>query len=216
MTIRVLLVDDHALFRQALRTLLANDPDIMVVGELEDAAQLLATVTRLQPDVVLLDISMPGISGIAAARDLLARDARQRILVLSAFQDRRVADGLARLGVRGYLDKHISADALRHAIATVAAGGSCFSPELAPDRHTQAGSSMAAAPDAPYYHELGAREQQILCLVAQGKSSPQIARELHIAASTVDVHRRNIMAKLDLHSVAELTLYAVAAGLVCL
>ena len=210
MRIRILLVDDHALFRQALRLLLATESDIEVVGELGDGAQIEAAVARWAPDVIVMDIGMPGVNGIEATRSLLARDPRQRVLVLSAYGASAFVSEVMRAGALGYVLKSSSADALVEAIRAVASGEPYCCPAI--NAALEAGGVDVAPARA--HRDLGEREKQVLCLLAGGLSSPQIALALKIASSTVDVHRRNIMGKLGLHSVAELTHYAIRTGMI--
>lgn len=207
MAIRVLLVDDHVLLRQALCLILSGERAIEVVGELGDGVMVEETVTLLAPDVVLMDISMPGVNGVDATRSLLRNQPAQRVLVLSSYNSKKLVAELLQMGARGYVLKSTSADELIGAIKQVANGGIYCSPGLEADLERDEIGSRAP-------HALGQREKEVLSLLALGKSSPQIALELQIAASTVDVHRRNIMGKLDLHSVAELTHYAVRTGMI--
>ena len=204
MRIRVLLVDDHLLFRQALHLMLDCELDIEVVGELGDGALVEDAVARLAPDIVLMDIGMPGINGVDATRSLLATHPLQRVLALSAHNSEALVSELLELGAWGYVLKSSSTDELVCAIRAVA-GGSVYCSQAF------AGLPRGRAP-AP----LAVREKQVLVLLAGGKSSPEIALALNIASSTVDVHRRNIMGKLDLHSVAELTQYAIRTGMISL
>lgn len=210
MSIRVLLVDDHLLFRQALHMMLESEPDIDVVGELGDGALVEEAVVRLMPDIVLMDIGMPGINGVDATRDLLAKHPLQRVLGLSAYNSETLVAELLQLGAWGYVLKSSSGDDLVCAIRAVAGGSVYCSQALTgfPD-NGPAGLPRARAPAL-----LSEREKEVLGLLAGGSSSPEIALALNLAASTVDVHRRNIMGKLGLHSVAELTQYAVRTGMI--
>ena len=214
MTVRVLLVDDHILFRQALRLLLGAKPGIEVVAELGDGTQVQELVASLAPDVVVMDISMPDVNGVEATRALLARNPKQRVLVLSAYSSAAFVSELLQIGALGYVLKTSSSECLVEAILAVAGGHRYLCPTITALLDTPEAKAGRARSGKRVSRELGAREKQVLCLLAAGKSSPQIADDLQIAPSTVDVHRRNIMSKLELHSVAELTHYAIRTGLI--
>ncbi len=210
---RVLLVEDHTMFREAIRLMLGQEPDVEVVGELPDGTGLLAAVARLSPDLVVMDVSMPGINGIEATRELLARFPGQKVLALSAFNYRQFVTEMLEAGAIGYVIKSAAGQQLLQAIRVAAQGKTYLCPEAAAilvEASRRSGSAHAGAAENK---RLGRRETQVLRLLAEGKSSPQIGQALHIAPSTVDVHRRNIMDKLELRSVAELTKYAVRIGL---
>lgn len=213
MTIRVLLVDDHTMLRQALRVMLDKEPGIEVVGELGDGALVAQTVAELKPDVVVMDISMPTVNGIEATRALLAKHPDVRVVVLSAYNYKQFVMEMMDAGATAYVVKSAAGDQLVNAINSVAQGKTFLCPEATAtlvSASRRGGSSVA---DAQEQKRLGRREKEVLGLLAEGQSSPQIAKALHIATSTVDVHRRNIMEKLQLHSVAELTKYAIRVGL---
>jgi two-component system NarL family response regulator len=208
MTVRVLLVDDHKMFLQALCNLLQYESDLEVVGQTGDGLQVLKLAQATTPDLVCMDINLPGLSGSAATRDLLAQFPNMKVVALSAYFQRRHVEDMFDAGAIGYVTKTEASDELLHAIRKVAQGEIYLSPEVAhffPDdrrlkeRHPQ---------DHPA--PLGPRENQVLKLVAEGLTSTQIGEQMHIAASTVEVHRRNIMRKLKLHNVAELTRYVLS------
>lgn len=211
--IRVLMVEDHTMFREALHLMLDKEPDIEVVGELADGSQVEEAVARLAPDVVVMDVSMPNVNGIEATRKLLAGHPRLRVVALSAFNYRQFVMEMLDAGALGYVIKSAAGKQLVHAINCAMQGRTYLCPEATA---TLVEASRRLGANHGVSHEnkrLGRREVQVLRLLAEGKTSPQIAQELHISPSTVDVHRRNIMEKLDLHSVAELTKYAVRTGL---
>jgi len=202
--IRVLLVDDHPLVREGLAARMEGLADITVVGEAGDAAQALERVTQCQPNVVLMDIGMPGTSGIELTVQLLARDPGLIVLMLSMYDSGEHAQRAMAAGARGYVLKDSPSAEILAAIHTVAAGGAYLSPALA--------QRLFRAP-APRI-ALSEREQGILALLGQGQSSKQIARALDIGVRTVETHRQNIRRKLDLAGQAELIRYAVEhAGL---
>lgn len=214
MSIRVLLVDDHAMFREALCHMLSQEGSIQVVGELGDGVRVAETVEQLQPDVVVMDVSMPNVNGIEATRALLAKHPQVKVVALSGFNYKQFVLEMLDAGVTGYVIKSAAAYQLIQAIVSAAAGQTYLCPEtseLLVKANRRSAQSDAGDPDNK---RLGQRETAVLKLLAQGRSSPQIGTALHIAASTVDVHRRNIMRKLELHTVAELTKYAIRNGLV--
>ena len=211
MNIRIVLADDHKMILAALRSLLEKEIDFTVVGEAEDGTALLALVERTAPDVAVVDVGMPGMNGIEATRRLLATRPLVKVIALSAYSDKRFVLEMLEAGAKGYLIKASAGDELPRAIRAIAQGQTYLCPEVAgaivdAARGKSSGTANAAA-------KLGRREREVLGLLAEGKSSSEIAARMHIAASTVEVHRRNIMRKLDLHSVAELTKYAIREGL---
>jgi len=205
-TISVLLVEDHRLVREALRDTLAKQPDIKVVGEADDAGTALERARSLGPDVVILDDSLPDMNGIEAVAKLKGRDGvKAKIAALSAHADRRLVTGMLRAGASAYVTKSSAMTELLEAIRAVAAGQSYLCREVA-------GSVVTTVLDGEPSH-LSQREHEVLGLVATGVRSPAIASQLHIAVGTVEAHRRNIMRKLELHTVAELTRYAMREGM---
>jgi DNA-binding NarL/FixJ family response regulator len=213
MTTSVLLIDDHRLVREALRDTLANETDIEVVGEAGDAATAFERARSLAPDVVVLDIGLPDLNGIEAANRLRQQTgAGIRIVALSAYTDRRFVTEMLRAGASAYVTKSSAGTELVRAIRAVASGLTYICPEAAESLV----SAVRNAPDGEPVPRLSPREREVLRLIAEGVRSPAIAEQLHISVGTVEVHRRNIMRKLDLRTVAELTRYAVREGLVSL
>jgi DNA-binding NarL/FixJ family response regulator len=208
--IRIMLVDDHTLVREALRTVLDQDSGMQVVAEVGDGDTALGAAAELAPDVVVMDVALPGLSGIETTRRLLARHPGMRVLALSTYLDRRIIQQMLDAGASGYIAKSAAGAELKQGIRNVVSGRSYLCSEVAAlvaDGLRDRGA--ATSPEA-----LSRREIQVATLLAEGKSAPDIAAELHIAASTVDVHRRNLMRKLDLHNVVELTRYAIRNGLI--
>ena len=208
--IRIMLVDDHTLVREALRTVLDQDSGMQVVAEVGDGDTALEAAAELAPDVVVMDVALPGISGIETTRRLLSRHPGMRVLALSTHLDRRIVQQMLDAGASGYIAKSAAGAELKQGIRNVVNGRSYLCSEVAAlvaDGLRDRGA--ATSPEA-----LSRREIQVATLLAEGKSAPDIAAELHIAASTVDVHRRNLMRKLDLHNVVELTRYAIRNGLI--
>ena len=211
MSIRIVLADDHKMILAALRSLLEKEIDIAVVGEAGDGTALLELVERTAPDVVVVDVGMPGMNGIEATRRLLAVRPVLKVIALSAYSDKRFVLEMLEAGAKGYLIKASAGDELPRAIRAIAQGQTYLCPEVAgiiveATRGKASRSGNAGA-------KLGRREREVLGLLAEGKGSSEIAARMHIAPSTVEVHRRNIMRKLGLHSVAELTKYAIREGL---
>ena len=207
--IHVVLADDHALVRDGLRAVLARETDIAVVGEAPDGRQALAVVDAMRPDVVVLDLSMPVLNGLDAARQLAGRARGPRpILITMHLEDRYVLEAL-RAGVRGYVLKKQAAADLVQAIRDVAAGRVYLSPGISA---AVADAIRTGAP--PPEERLTPRERQVLQLVAEGKTTKEIAAILAVSVKTVDAHRTHLMQKLDLHDVAGLTRFAIRLGLV--
>lgn len=211
--IRIILVDDHTLVREALQVVLEYDRDMAVVAAVGDGETALRMANELNPDVVVMDIALPGQSGIETTRRLLARHPEIRVLALSTYLDRRIIQQMLDVGASGYIAKSAAGADLKRGIRNVVAGRSYLCSEaarLVADDLRVRGSGRGQF----QAHALSRRELQVATLLAEGRSAPEIAVELHIAASTVDVHRRNLMRKLELHSVVELTKYAIRNGLV--
>ena len=203
MTIRVAIVEDQRIVLELLATLLAREPDIVVVGQAATGVKGLELVQRTRPDVLLLDVSLPDMDGIAIARLARERQPELRIVALSVHDEPAFVEGMLQAGAQGYVHKSATVVNLREAIRAVMRGERYLSPVI---RVRSAGVGRTAG-------ALGKRELQVLALLAEGKRSAEIARRLGISPSTVDVHRRNIMRKLDLHTIAELTRFALRHGL---
>jgi two-component system NarL family response regulator len=212
MSIRILLVDDHQMFRDGLRSILASKEGVEVVGEAGDGSVAVEMAAALTPDVVIMDIGMHGLNGVEATRRIKANDPGAQVVALSTHSDKRYVLSMLEAGASGYVLKTAAVDEMCRAVQAVVEGKRYLSPEITGvvvDAHLHA----PAQPGAPSPSPLGTREREILQLLAEGQSSPEIARRLNIATSTVETHRRNIMRKLDAHSIAELTKFAVREGL---
>lgn len=209
--IRILLVDDHAILREGLRALLSYYPDVEVVGEAGDGAQALECVERLCPDIVLMDIAMPGMNGLEATRRIRQQYPNTRVLILTQYEDQPYVLPLLRAGASGYVLKRALGADLINAVRAVAQGESFLYPSVATtvlEQLRQPGEAFAEDDKA-----LTPREQEILRRVAHGETSRQIAVELDISVKTVEWHRGNLMSKLKVRSVAELVRYALQHGL---
>jgi two-component system NarL family response regulator len=213
MSVRVLLVDDHRLMRDGLRALLEAEADIDVVGEASDGRSALEAVKRLAPHVVVMDVAMETLNGIEATRTLAANHPEVRVVALSTYSDRCYVLNMLDAGAAGYVPKACASDELVQAIRAVAGGKSYLSPEVT---GLVVGSCLDKQQSRSAYTLLSSRERQVLQLIAEGRTSPQISGSLAIAVKTVESHRRNIMRKVGLHNVAELTKYAVREGLTSL
>lgn len=214
MTIRIVLADDHAILREALRTMLEKEPDLKIVGEAEDGNRAIALVRELSPDILVVDIAMPNLNGVDATARLTARHPGTKVIALSAYADKRFVLEMFKAGASGYVTKAGAGVELLRAIRAVAQNQKYLCPEVAEAvlQHLQDGG-MTSSPTTVV---LGRREREVLQLLAEGERSAAIASRLNIAVSTVDVHRRNIMRKLNLHTTAELTKYAIREGVTTL
>ena len=213
--ITVFLADDHQMFRQGLRTLLGSTSDIKVVGETSDGQTCLQAIEKLKPDVAVLDIAMPGLTGIEVARRLGKISPKTRSLILTMHADCFFAVEALKANALGFMLKEESFDMLIDAICTVATGKMFISPTLETPVLKEF-VSMAKLVADKSGNILTEREREILQLVAEGMTNQEIAAKLCISASTVDTHRKNIMAKLDIHSVAGLVKYAIRHKIVTL
>jgi two-component system NarL family response regulator len=212
MTTRVLLVEDHRMVREALSEVLARVPDIAVVGEAGNAQEAMSLAALLKPDVVVLDIRLPDLNGIEVAARLRDAGSTAKVVALSAFADKRFVTAMLRSGASAYVTKSAAGTELVRAIRAVAAGQGYFSPEIA----GALASEVRERPLAGEAPPLGRREREVLRLIADGMRSPAIAEQLHVSVATIEVHRRNIMRKLGLRTVAELTKHAIREGIISL
>ena len=212
--VRVVLVDDHGLVRAGLRSLLESMPNVEVVGEAADGLTALATIAAAKPDVVLMDISMPGVDGLEATRRAAKLDPRPRILVLSMHDERAYVREALAAGADGYLVKASEREELALAVGALAKGQAWLSPPAAKvlieellDRPMRAEGPVAT-------QDLTPRQLEVLKLIAAGQSTKQIARRLGLSVKTIETHRGQIMARLDIRHVAGLVRYALRMGLV--
>jgi DNA-binding NarL/FixJ family response regulator len=215
MTTRILLADDHRILRQGLRGLLAGEKDFEVVAEAENGRAAVEMAERLVPHVVVMDIGMPDLNGIDATRQIMERVPSVRVIALSAYADRRLIAEILKAGASGYLLKESAFEELAEAIRTAAAKKVYLSPKIAAelvDDYVR----MAKDPGPSVFESLSPREREVLQLIAEGHSTKEVARILKVSVKTVETHRRQLMNKLELFSVAELTRYAIREGLVSL
>lgn len=214
MGLRVALIDDHQPFRERLRALLEEDPDIEIVAEAGSGHEILEVALTTEMDVACMDISMPGMNGIEATRRLLAGKPGVRVIGLSAYADPHYVEAMLDAGAVGYFTKGEAGEALRQAIHTATLERPCFGAEISVP--VAAKATAATVPDnAPADDDiasLGAREREVLLLIAKGLAPPQIARSLSMDPTMVDVYRRNIMRRLRLNGDAALAEYARRIG----
>ncbi|MYT29172.1 response regulator transcription factor [Streptomyces sp. MspMP-M5] len=207
--IRVLLVDDHQVVRRGLRTFLEVQDDIQVVGEASDGAEGVAATEQLRPDVVLMDIKMPGMDGIEALRQLRTLDNPAKVLVVTSFTEQRTVVPALRAGAAGYVYKDIDPEALAGAIRSVHAGHVLLQPEVADALLSQEESNNGQGRGS----SLTDREREVLGLIADGRSNREIARALVLSEKTVKTHVSNILMKLDLADRTQAALWAVRHGI---
>ena len=211
--IRVLIADDHAILREGLRALLSLADDIEVVGEAANGQEAIDRTGALQPDVVLMDVSMPGLGGLEATLEIRKQRPDTRILVLTQYEDPEYVRRFLQAGVSGYVLKKSAGADLAGAIRAAHRGGLVLDPEVAAEAlraPVASGGTAAARP----YDLLTDREKQVLKLVAEGKANKEVAEILGISVKTAMSHREHLMEKLDLHSRTELIHFAIREGVV--
>ena len=215
MITRILLADDHKIMRDGLRTLLEKHAHLEVIGEAQNGRVAVEQTLRLKPDVVIMDVTMPDMNGIEATRRILGEAGRVKIIALSMHADRRFVAEMLNAGVAGYLLKDCAYEELIQAVHTVMANQTYLSPVIAgilvEDYRTRLSKPKTLDPSP-----LTPREREALQLLAEGKSTKAIASTLGVSDKTIDTYRQQIMKKLNLHSVAQLTKYAIREGLTTL
>lgn len=212
MSTRILLADDHHLMREGLRSVIEQDLRMQVVGQAGNGMEAVEMAHTLHPDIVIMDVHMPLLNGIEATREIKNREGSARIIALSMHREQQFVSDMFRAGADGYLLKHCVVDELETAVRTVLTGRKYLSTDLTNlviddyVRHLDA--------DAINHDEgLTAKERQVLQLIAEGNATKEIASLLHVSVSTVETHRQHLLAKLRVHSVAELTKAAIRMGL---
>jgi DNA-binding NarL/FixJ family response regulator len=215
MSTRILLADDHKITRQGLRALLEKQQDMEVVAEAENGREAVRLAAELAPDVIIMDVTMPDLNGIEATKKILSESPDIKIIALSMHSDASFVTEMLKGGAVGYLLKDCAFEELARAIRTVIDDKTYLSPSISgvvvEDYVRRLSKTGFLAPDI-----LSNREREVLQLMAEGGSTKLIAQKLHISVKTVETHRRQIMSKLDIHTVAELTKYAIRKGLTSL
>ncbi len=212
--IKVFLADDHAILREGLKHILNADPSVEVVGEAADGQSAFEKIEQLKPDVVVMDISMPSMTGIEAARKLRKYDPEIKIIMLTRHDNEEYVDQLLKYGIHGYVLKDDAGDDLIRALEAIRKNETYLSPRITKKLMTDYGRPSRPREGAGPFSLLTNREREILKLIAEGKTNEQIAKALWISPRTAKVHRANIMKKLDVHKVADLVKYAIKTGLV--
>jgi DNA-binding NarL/FixJ family response regulator len=215
MSVRIVIADDHKLMREGLSSLLCQQADIQVVGQAINGREAVQLAERENPDVVVMDVSMPDLNGIDATRQILSRSPRTRVIALSMHSDRQFVAEMFRAGARGYLLKDSAFEDLASAITRVAKDETYIAPRISGfrledyTRKEERGEPLLAP-------RLSEREREVLQMMAEGKGTKEIAADLHLSAKTVETHRQHLMDKLEMYSVAELTKFAIREGLTTL
>ena len=211
---RILLVDDHQIVREGLRSLIERYPDMETIGEAAEGRTAVRMAAELKPDIVIMDVAMPDLNGIEATRQITNNDGT-KVIALSMHSDRRFVAEMLKAGAKGYLLKDAAFEELASAVRAVAADRVYLSPRVA-DVVVEGYINRTSVREGNAFSKLSPREREVLQLMAEGQATKEIAHSLHVSVKTVETHRRQIMTKLDVFSVAELTKYAVREGLTTL
>jgi DNA-binding NarL/FixJ family response regulator len=213
MNARLVLADDHEMMREGLKALLSKEPDLSVVGEAENGKAILELARRTGAHIVVMDVAMPDLNGIEATRKLLKTNPNIKVVALSGHANREFVREMLKAGASAYVLKSRAYEELVRAVREVMKGKKYLSSDIARgvvDEYVEITSSMSAN---PAFVVLTDREREALQLIAEGKSTKEVADALGVSVKTIETHRRNIMGKLNLHSVAELTKYAIREGI---
>jgi two-component system response regulator NreC len=215
MSIKILLADDHKITREGLRSLLEDQADMKVVAEAKEGRETVELAAKLAPDVVIMDVSMPEMNGMEATRQIVNKNENVKVIALSMHSDSLFVCEMLKSGASGYLLKDCAFEELARAIHTVIKGKTYLSPGIS-DVVVSGYLRQLSKPEPSSSKVLTDREREVLQLIAEGKSTKQIALKLYISGKTVETHRRQIMNKLDIFTIAELTKYAIRKGLTSL
>lgn len=211
--IRVLIADDHGILREGIRALVSLSSDIEVVAEVADGRAAVDACKALDPDVVLMDIAMPGLGGLEATLELKREHPRTKVLVLTQYEDREYVRRFLKAGVSGFVLKKAAGSALIDAIRAVHGGGLVLDPQVAREAMEELGKPEQTSGQDPY-ETLTDREKQVLKLVAEGHSNKEVAEVLGISVKTAMTHREHVMEKLDLHNRTDLVRFALKRGVI--
>jgi len=212
MKIKILLVDDHQILRDGIRSLVKGYDDMEVIGEAADGREALNMVEKLSPDIVIMDISMPDLNGIDATRMIINEAPDVKVIALSMHHDKQFVSEIFKAGASGYLIKDSAFDELEHAIRIVMSGQTYINPKIA-SLVVESLVNQSVTPNPKSFSLLTEREREVLQLIADGKSTKQIAVDLNVSSKTIESHRRQVMGKLNVRSVADLTKFAIREGL---
>ncbi len=218
MSIRILIADDHKIMLDGLKVLIEAQPDMKVVGQALNGREAVKLAHKEKPDMVIMDVAMPGLNGLEAMRQILSENPKTKVIALSMHSDSRYVTGMLSAGASGYILKHCAFEELAHAIHTVRSNQVYLSPAIAGIVINELSQSRSprARQHAASLSSLTSREREVLQLIAEGHSARDIAQRLHLSVKTVETHRRQMMEKLGIRSVAELTKFAIREGLTSL
>ena len=215
MNVRILLADDHKIVREGLRNLIEKQPNMEVAGEAENGRIAVRLVQELLPDIVIMDVAMPDLNGIEATRQILAKRPRVKVVALSMHADKRFVVQMLKAGASGYLLKDCAFEELVYALRAVVANRTYLSPKIA-DTVIRDYIRLFPKNEFSVFSFLTHRQCEVLQLLSEGKTTSQIASHLQVSVKTVETYRQQIMEKVDIHSIAELTKYAIREGLTSL
>ena len=215
MAVRILLADDHGLIRQGLRTMLLSQPDIEIVGEAQDGRNAIELVHKLKPDIVITDIIMPNLNGVDATFQIVKQYPEIKVIALSGHSNHSFVTGMLKAGASGYVIKECLFEELLKAIDVVSRGGIYLSEKITSGIVSNYIQILSGTSDSPL-QSFTEREREVLQLIAEGKSTKQIALELHVTTKAIEAQRRRIMEKLNSHNIADLVKCAIAGGLTSL
>lgn len=215
MGLKILLVDDHKIVRDGLRSLIDRQPGMEVAAEAENGRQAIRLTRQLRPDVIVMDLTMPDLNGIEATRQITQEFPEVKIVAFSMHADQQFVEGAFKAGVAGYLLKDSAFEDLAKAIRAVAANKSYLSPKIT-DLVVKGYVGKLATAESLKPAPLTGREREVLQMIAEGRTAKQIAKSLNVSIKTAETHRRNIMEKLGIYSIAELTKFAIREGLTSL
>ena len=219
MTIRILIADDHKIVCDGLKALLEAQPDMQIVAQAENGREAVKFAQKQKPDMVIMDVAMPDLNGLEAVRQILSSNPRIKVIALSMHADRRYVTGMLSAGASGYILKHCAFEELVHAIHVVLSNQVYLSPTIAAivvHELAQSKNPRSQQSDSSSHRGLTTREREVLQLIAEGHSAREIAQRLHLSVKTIETHRRQMMEKLQIRSIAGLIKFAIREGLTTL